>query len=75
MSDYSLDDIEHRYLVDFGVLVIVVPDFVLHEIWTPEHHPYLHSLRKDWIRALLLMGMRARKLTLQEFIPRGKHGQ
>jgi hypothetical protein len=62
MSDYSLDDVEHRCLVGSGVLVTVVPDFVLHDIWTPEHQPYLHSLRKDWIHALLLMGMRARKL-------------
>ena len=31
-------------------------------MWQPEQHPYLHCLRHEWVRALLLMGNRARKL-------------
>jgi hypothetical protein len=44
------------------LLLNVVPDFVIHDFWQPEQQPYLHSLRNEWIRALLLMGKRARKL-------------
>jgi hypothetical protein len=41
----------------------VVPDFVVHYFWQqPEQQPFLYSLWNKWARALLLMGMRARKL-------------
>jgi hypothetical protein len=43
-------------------LLNVIPDFVIHDFWQPGQQPYLHSLRNEWVRALLLMGKRARKL-------------
>jgi hypothetical protein len=58
----TLDGIKLISIDTFELFLNVVPDFVIHDFWQPEQHPYLHSLRKELVRALLLMGNRARKL-------------
>ena len=58
----SLNELEDACFDMHDIFLHVVPDFVIHNFWQPEQHPYLHSLRKKWVRALLLMGNRARKL-------------
>ena len=58
----NLNQIEIETLDEFNLFFRVVPDFVIHDFWQPEQHPYLPCLRTEWVRALLLMGNRARKL-------------
>ena len=58
----NLNQVEMESLDKFNLFLRVVPDFVIHDFWQPEQHPYLHCLRHEWVRALLLMGNRARKL-------------
>ena len=58
----NLNELEDACIAMHDLLLNVVPDFVIHDLWQPEQYPYLHGLRKEWVRALLLMGNRARKL-------------
>jgi hypothetical protein len=58
----TLNELEDACVDMHELLLNVVPDFVIHNFWQPEQHFYLHSLRKEWVRALLLTGNRARKL-------------